>query len=197
MTNEERTKLQELADREEIRDVLWRYCRGVDRADPEVLRSIYWPESTENHDMFIGLASDFVGHVLGIVQVSEMIQHIISNPMIRIAGAGAKCESSFFVYTVWKAPDGWQPGAADEDDGRRALMLGGRYLDEFERRGNDWRVLHRVVAYDWWRMFDAAPKPDASFNGHPMVRGAYRPDDPSYEMLFKAPILPLSLPEQA
>ena len=38
-------ELQDLVAREAIRDCLYRYCRGIDRADAEMLRSAYWPDN--------------------------------------------------------------------------------------------------------------------------------------------------------
>ena len=44
---------QQLADREAIRDVAIRYCRGVDRLDVDVLKSAYWPDATDHHGDFV------------------------------------------------------------------------------------------------------------------------------------------------
>ena len=49
--------LRALADRLEIHDVLMRYCRGIDRGDPELLRTVFhdhalpWPGG---YAVFIG-----------------------------------------------------------------------------------------------------------------------------------------------
>ena len=42
-------KLTELLDREAIRACIYRYCRGVDRADEATLRGTYWPDATDQH----------------------------------------------------------------------------------------------------------------------------------------------------
>jgi hypothetical protein len=46
MTLDEKTvaALMKLMDKQEIHDVLMRYCRGIDRCDEELLRSVYHPE---------------------------------------------------------------------------------------------------------------------------------------------------------
>jgi hypothetical protein len=44
----------ELADREAIRECLYRYCRGVDRLDADMIRSAYWPDCVDNHLEFTG-----------------------------------------------------------------------------------------------------------------------------------------------
>ena len=48
------TDLQALLDREAIRDCLYRYCRGIDRADEAALRSAYWPDATDCHGAWNG-----------------------------------------------------------------------------------------------------------------------------------------------
>ncbi len=37
-------RITELLDQEGIRDCLYWYCRGIDRADEATLRSSYWPD---------------------------------------------------------------------------------------------------------------------------------------------------------
>ena len=44
----------ELADREATRDCLFRYCRGIDRADPDLLRTVYWPGAMDYHTCVTG-----------------------------------------------------------------------------------------------------------------------------------------------
>ena len=41
--------VQSLLDREAIRDCLYRYCRGIDRADEDARRSAEWPDVRDCH----------------------------------------------------------------------------------------------------------------------------------------------------
>jgi hypothetical protein len=34
----------------------------------------------------------------------------------------------------------------------REILIGGRYLDRYQRRGGVWRFLHRSLALDWCRV---------------------------------------------
>jgi hypothetical protein len=52
-------KLRALVDKDEIRDVLYRYSRAVDRCDRELLASSYWPDAGDNHGFFVGNAHEF------------------------------------------------------------------------------------------------------------------------------------------
>ena len=56
MTTSTRKIMEELADREAIRECLYRYSRGVDRLDADMLRSAYWPDAVDNHLSFTGNA---------------------------------------------------------------------------------------------------------------------------------------------
>ena len=48
--------LKEIADRLAIQDVLYRHCRGVDRADADLLKSAYWPEAEVAYGAYNGPA---------------------------------------------------------------------------------------------------------------------------------------------
>ena len=52
-------KITELLDREAIRDCIYRYCRGVDRADEASLRGAYWPDATDQHGPYSGPVEGF------------------------------------------------------------------------------------------------------------------------------------------
>ena len=55
------TALQELFDKEAIRDVLSRSCRGLDRMDKELARRVWWPEGTAFYDgIFEGTGFEFI-----------------------------------------------------------------------------------------------------------------------------------------
>jgi len=51
--------LKEIADRLAIQDVLYRHCRGVDRADADLLESAYWPEAEVAYGAYNGPAHPF------------------------------------------------------------------------------------------------------------------------------------------
>ena len=62
MTNdgELRDRVARLEDREEIRECMMRYARGMDRRDREVLRSAYHDGAVDDHVGFIGEVDDFI-----------------------------------------------------------------------------------------------------------------------------------------
>ena len=47
-------KLQRLIDKDEIRDLISRYARGVDRADWDLVRDTYHPDATDDHGDYKG-----------------------------------------------------------------------------------------------------------------------------------------------
>ena len=54
MSLDEKTEraLRVLLDKQEIHEVLMRYCRGIDRCDAELLHSVYHPDATDDHGLF-------------------------------------------------------------------------------------------------------------------------------------------------
>jgi hypothetical protein len=129
--------LQALLDREAIRDSLYRYCRGIDRADEAALRSAYWDDATDCHGAWNGTASGFIEQALPRLRQGGRRVHQITNVLIELHGDVAAVESSFFALQV----PAHQPTLE--------TFLCGRYVDRFERRGKEWRVAARTVVYDW------------------------------------------------
>ncbi len=52
------------ADKEEIRDVLMRYGRGVDRLDEDLIRSCYHDDSFDDHGHWKGNGQDFAAFIV-------------------------------------------------------------------------------------------------------------------------------------
>ena len=128
----------ELADREAIRDCLYRYCRGIDRSDPELLRTAYWPGAMDYHTGFTGTVEQFIEWAMPRLATMEQGIHMIGNIFIRIEGSAAKVESYLWSVSVL-------PGEAP-----RKVITCGRYNDRFEKCDDEWRIAERWVVHDWF-----------------------------------------------
>jgi ketosteroid isomerase-like protein len=173
----DQAKLTELMDREAIRDCLYRYCRGIDRADEAALRSAYWPDAIDRHGAYSGAAEGFIQFAVEVFKTNPRNIHQISNILIEFRSAGdARVESYFNAL---------QRGAG-KGGVVRQVLLAGRYCDAFEKRGEEWRVAHRTVVYDW---IEEQTPPEGSEEARFEARkpaGAPFPDDAVYALLSAA-----------
>ena len=134
---------QRATDREAIYAQLARYCRGVDRRDDELLRSIYWPDATDHHGPFEGDLEGFISFVNDEVHARfRCTMHKLGNALIEFDGDTAHCETYAIAHHVREAE------GRDVDD----LVMGLRYIDRFERRAGEWRIARREVRYEWQRL---------------------------------------------
>lgn len=168
--------LRQLQDRESIRDCLYRYCRGIDRADEEMLRSAYWPDAQDCHGAWRGTASGFIEQALPRLRAGGRGVHQISNILIELHGDAAAVESSFLAL---------QSNAAAP---ARETFLCGRYLDRFEQRAGEWRIAERTVVYDWIeeRTRPELAQDDAALFDRRQPTGRRMPADPLYAFLRAA-----------
>jgi hypothetical protein len=101
----------------------------------------------------------------------------VSNILIRVNGEEAQAESYFEGYHVVRA-----------EGGAKGFLQGGRYLDRFERRQGEWRIVYRKVVVDWFREYaeagDWAKGPQGQTRIEP---GGRFPDDVSYGLLDLKP----------
>jgi ketosteroid isomerase-like protein len=132
--------VRELWDREQIRAALSRYCRGIDRCDPELLLSAYHPDALDDHGVFRGTPTEFAAWaVAGLTSVEQSTTHQLTDVMVEVAGDVARSESRFL-------------GAHVEDglDGSVTVReFHGRYLDVLTCRDGHWRIAERRTIYDW------------------------------------------------
>lgn len=137
-------RLQMLLDRAAIEDCLVRYCRAVDRCDPELLRGVYWPGAIDDHIFWRGTAESFIDYCMPILRSRDQTLHSVCNFLIRIEGAEARVECHFHAYERIRRKSGRS----------NDLTMWGRYLDRMEKRDGEWRIAERKVVLDSWRIWD-------------------------------------------
>jgi hypothetical protein len=133
-------RLRALIDEREIRRVVLRYCRGVDRGDAELIRSCYHPGSTDVHGNYRGDGRAFADYVVGVLgERYTATTHAVHDSLIDLDGASAHAETYFVAYHL----------SVEPIDQAHLYVFGGRYIDRFERRDDDWGIAERVVLRDW------------------------------------------------
>jgi hypothetical protein len=135
---------EQLSDLQCIRDATLRYTHGLDRLDPDMMRSAYWPEATDQHGpAFSGRAWDYVDVAMASHGRWQPSLHTLMNQIIELEddGTHARGESYCIAYLF---------------DTERPVLFQwfGRYLDRFEKRDGEWRILGRVVVHEAGRVDD-------------------------------------------
>ena len=123
--------IRTLRDRQEIADLLARYCRGIDRLDTELIASVYHPDATDNHGIYKGNVKGFVEFIPTVLRQFSKTMHFLGNSLVEIDGDRAWAETYCMTHSRIDRPDGTQ---ADRSGGVR-------YVDVIERR-NGGTVAH-------------------------------------------------------
>lgn len=168
-------QIQSLWDHLQIEKQLATYCRAIDRCDTALLKTVYWPDALEEHGIFNGKAWDFAEFIGPMLKGLRLTMHSISNTLIELDGDSAAVETYVVAYHLADNPDGSQTD----------LIVGGRYLDRFERRSGEWRIAKRTFVHDWNQNQKATVEWEAGWYGQLNVRGRNDREDPSYA-LFKS-----------
>jgi SnoaL-like domain len=188
--------LQTVADELAIHNVLGRYCRAIDRLDLAMLKSVYHPEGIDDHGVFAGNAHEFADFIIKrIRQNTDYGFHTVSHSTIDVRGNFAMAETYYSGYHLIRGADKVRefmgPGYAEArvrdgtlDQGHE-YTCGGRYIDLFEKRNGEWRILHRRITNEWGRtaptMIDWSEGELKHFN----LPGARDKSDPYYALLEK------------
>jgi hypothetical protein len=127
-------RLRDLLDRDAIWQVVQRNARSLDRCDVEMGLACYWPEAIDDHNHFIGTPQGFLAYAHAVSLSFESCQHNLATHTCELAGDEAFAET-YYTFTAHAAAP-------------PHFMATGRYVDHFQRRGGDWRILNRVCIVD-------------------------------------------------
>ena len=156
--------LKALVDRQAISECLLRYARGVDRVDEELIRSAFWEDAQDSHGPVTGSPDDFLNWFLPNQPAREVAQHYLMNHTAELDCTTAESETYFI-------------SVAKMYDSDRIETVGGRYIDEFEKRQHEWRIKSRMVVLDWQSIGDASGMSERMARSR---RGSRDRNDPSY-----------------
>jgi ketosteroid isomerase-like protein len=161
--------LQEMLDEFQLRKLVHGYCRAVDRGDLAKLRKLYHHDAVDAHGAFsTGSADSFLDELAAARPYIRSMQRNITTVNFAISGDRAEGE----IYTV--ATHTFIAGDRDVD-----VVVGGRYLDKYEKRDDTWKFIERTIVTDWAHVND----PSLVDLSHPITRdtlkGSPDADDPS------------------
>lgn len=136
--------LEQLSDIQCIREVTTRYTHGLDRLDADHMRSAYWPEATDDHGPeFRGNAWEYVEVAMQSHRRWGPSMHTLVNQIIELDSDGihARGEVGCIAYLF-------------DTESDSLFQWFGRYLDRFEKRDDEWRILERVLVHEGSRVDD-------------------------------------------
>lgn len=168
------TPIQTLLDRAEIEDVLYRYCRGVDRIQLDVLASVFHPDAIIDYGAVKRTAEEFVAYVGEKHPGVPFASHMVTNKLIEFVGPERAFVESWCLAIERQPP----PNEGDEFEIDRVFRV--RYGDIFDKRDAAWRISKRMTVIDHVMsvVVDPALQPPASGR----LEGRRNGDDPVMKM---------------
>jgi hypothetical protein len=176
----------ELRAKQAITEVIYRYARAIDRMDEPLLRSVFHPGSRHSH-FYEGPSSDpglpsskeapgdFVAFALGVLSAFTRTHHQLGNTLIQLESDNTANAETYFTAFHRMRPRG-DPLAGDNAyDTEMDYFVGGRYLDRFECRDGEWKIVQRTGMTDWVRL--EAPSSQGFNDIAPQTIGKRAPHD--------------------
>ena len=109
------------------------------------MKSAYWPDATDDHGTFVGNAHEFVDHCIASHVRWSWTMHTIFNHIVELDDDGTHaCGEAYNISYLQRA-----------DSGELDIWFG-RYLDRYEKRGDEWRIIERVCVHEGDRTEPAA-----------------------------------------
>jgi SnoaL-like domain len=131
----------QLADRREIDDVLYRYAYALDSRDWDLLKEgVFTADASADfldHGIMNGI-DEIIGLVSGVLTGLDVSQHLITNPLAEVDGDSATAKCYLHAQHVFAgAPGGDQ------------FIVAGTYEDELTRTATGWRISKRALQASW------------------------------------------------
>ncbi|CAA0088509.1 putative protein [Zhongshania aliphaticivorans] len=133
--------IQEMSDRFEIQDMLYRYADIIDRKAVDELNTIFTADAHIDYSAFGGTVGDLVSTIVFLNEALPAFsasQHLNAN--IQITVDGDIGHGRVMCFNPMEMPIG---------DNKQVFMLGLWYVDEYRRTSEGWRICRRSEEKSW------------------------------------------------
>lgn len=133
--------LQLLVDKDQIRDQIYNYCRGLDRMDKALALSVWHPDATVEMapSGFKGSGPEWIESAWRTHEKIHSHTHQMTNILMQVNGDKATSET-YFISSLHAEPT---------DTTANTRLIRGRYLDRWSKRGGRWAMDHRQIVVDF------------------------------------------------
>jgi len=166
--------LSGLIDKQAITETLYRYCRGIDRMDKELLRQVFLADARIQYapDHLARSLEEMIEWLWGHHLTFHHHSHQVSNILIELDGERAASEAYLHARLMRRKPG----------DRMEIYTVMGRYLDRWQKRGAKWWIAERRFLTDFFEIRETSDLlPEGS------TLAVRDPDDitrdPSYEVI--------------
>lgn len=155
--------IQAIADRQAITDLIYRYCRAMDRIDYDLGYSIWHDDGLAVYEGFYeGTGRGFIDKVCDNHKPLLNHSHQMSNIIIELNGDRAASES--YVTAALTILNG---------DKIKQMTVRSRYVDRWSKRSGRWGIDKRIAIRDFDDVRDVTPMSTTTW-------GRRDASDPSY-----------------
>lgn len=130
------------ADVSEVTQLLYRYARAIDGRDWKALERVFTPDARIHYAVERGAELSFaeLGPWLArALAIFKATQHVITNPLVELAGDSARCTSYLTGTHVQVRRDGTEVLTTE----------GSMYSDRLVRTPEGWRIAARKLERIW------------------------------------------------
>jgi len=159
--NEDPYSPERLADRAAIQDVMYRWCRAIDRLDYDSIRDVFHPDAIDYHGAYEGDVDGLIEWIRGRHQPIPFSMHLVSNMLIEFTSLDDAIAETYCLAMQRYPAHGRAAltglvGDMPANDAWASDMVAPcRYVDHFKRLNGVWRIQTRQVAFDSVMLLDA------------------------------------------
>jgi len=151
-----------VADRLQLSELLYSYCRAIDRIDLSLLEQVFHEDATVDIGNYRGDPAGFIALVAERHPGVPRAVHMVTNVLVDFIDVDLAFSES------WCLAIEEQPTSTGVID--RTFRV--RYGDLVERRAGAWRIAHRLTVFDHISTAEVNPQRDAGMlDRHRGVRG--------------------------
>jgi SnoaL-like domain len=175
---EENTMRSDMEAKQAITEALYRYCRAMDRIDPELAKTVWHADATLDYgDLFKLSAAEYTASIEAMHASFDATHHQVGNILIDVEGDRATSEA-YVTARCWNFLDSGE---------LKELIAIGRYCDRWSCRNGHWAIDHRHfvldMMYSWVPPRVPVPTGNVADRNRDAIEGRRGVADPSHELV--------------